>query len=91
MAINIKPANKGLLHKELGVPAAAPIPAKKLAKAVASPNPAEKKRAVFAENAKKWNHPAKAAALPKPSMQHAPGKVKPVKTDRGEFGFRGHK
>lgn len=82
MAININPAHKGLLHKNLGVPSGKPIPAKKLAKAADSSNPAVKKRAVFAENAKKWNHTG---------PHHPPGKVSPVKTDRGEFGFRGHK
>ena len=56
MAIHIKPSHKGLLHKELGVASGSPIPAKKLAKAAASSNPAERKRAVFAENAKHWNH-----------------------------------
>lgn len=82
MAINIKPANKGLLHQNLGVPASQPIPAKNLAKAAATGSPAVKKRAVFAENAKKWNHSG---------MKHPAGKVNAVKTDRGEFGFRGHK
>lgn len=55
MAIHIKPSHKGLLHKELGVKAGSPIPAKKLEKAADSKSPAERKRAVFAENAKKWN------------------------------------
>ncbi len=57
-AINIKPSHKGLLHKDLGVAADKPIPAKKLEKATNSGDPAEKKRAVFAENAKHWNHKA---------------------------------
>lgn len=57
--IHINPANKGKLHEELGVAPGKKIPAKKLAKAVNSSNPAEKKRAVFAENAKKWNHKGK--------------------------------
>lgn len=52
--IKIKPSHKGLLHKELGVAQDKPIPAKKLAKAAKSKNPAERKRANFAENAKKW-------------------------------------
>ena len=54
MAIKIKPSHKGELHKELGVKPGSKIPAAKLAKAVKSSNPAERKRAVFAENAKKW-------------------------------------
>lgn len=56
MAIHIKPSHKGLLHKKLGVSAGAPIPAGKLAKARHSSIPAERKEAVFAENAKHWDH-----------------------------------
>lgn len=54
MAIKIKPSHKGLLHKSLGVPAGQKIPAKKLAKAAHSDSAAVRKRAVFAENARKW-------------------------------------
>ncbi len=56
MSINIKPSHKGLLHKNLGVKQGEPIPAGKLAKAANSSSAAVRKRAVFAENAKKWNH-----------------------------------
>ncbi len=56
MAIKIKPSHKGLLHKDLGVKPGKKIPTDKLKKAEKSSNPAERKRAVFAENAKKWNH-----------------------------------
>ena len=56
MAIKIKPSHKGLLHKDLGVPEGKPIPASKLASAKNSPNPAVRKRANFAANAKKWKH-----------------------------------
>jgi hypothetical protein len=52
--IQIKKSHKGELHKDLGVPAGHKIPAEKLAKAAKSKDPAVKKRAVFAENAKKW-------------------------------------
>ena len=55
--IHIKASHKGALHAELGVPQGQPIPAKKLAAAKDSDNPAERKRATFAENAKSWNHP----------------------------------
>ena len=55
MAIHIKAANKGKLHKELGVPAGKKIPAGKLAAAKKDASPAEKKRIVFAQNASKWN------------------------------------
>lgn len=54
--IHIKASHRGLLHKELGVSSGSKIPASKLSKAAHSSNPAERKRAVFAENAKKWNH-----------------------------------
>ena len=54
--IRIKPSRKGLLHKELGVPADENIPAEKLEKAKQNASPAEKKRIQFAENAKKFKH-----------------------------------
>lgn len=80
MAIKIKPSHKGLLHEDLGVAQGKPIPAGKLAKAKKSKNPAVKKRAVFAANAKKWHHGAKHATQPHPetnpgyydSEPHAP-------------------
>jgi hypothetical protein len=55
VTIKIKPSHKGLLHKDLGVPEGEKIPAAKLAKAKKSSDPAERKRATFAQNAKKWN------------------------------------
>lgn len=79
MSINIKPSHKGLLHKKLGVPAGAPMPAGKVAKAAKSSNPTLKKEAVFAENAKKWNH----------GGGHKAQTTTPVKTDRGSFGLKG--
>lgn len=54
--IHIKASHKGLLHKNLGVPAGKPIPAAKLAKAKNSSDPAVRKRATFAQNAKHWHH-----------------------------------
>lgn len=59
MSIHIKPSHKGLLHADLGVKQGAPIPAKKLEKAEHSESAAVRKRAVFAENAKHWNHSGK--------------------------------
>lgn len=56
MAIKIKKSHKGLLHKDLGVSADKPIPESKLQSAKKSSDPAERKRATFAENAKHWNH-----------------------------------
>ena len=53
--IRIKPSHKGLLHKDLGVAQGKPIPEAKLAAAKKSKDPAVRKRATFAENAKHWN------------------------------------
>lgn len=52
----IKPSHRGLLHKNLGVPEGKPIPTAKLESAKAGASTAEKKRIVFAENARKWRH-----------------------------------
>lgn len=46
----IKKSHRGLLHEDLGVPKGQKIPAAKLAQALRSPDPAVKKRAVFAKN-----------------------------------------
>lgn len=54
--IHIKPSHKGLLHKDLGKKAGSKLSAGDLAKAKRSKNPAERKRATFAENARHWNH-----------------------------------
>ena len=54
LVIKIKEKNKGKLSKELGVPEDKNIPQKKLDAAKKDTAPAEKKRIVFAENAKKW-------------------------------------
>ena len=53
--VHIKPSHRGLLHKDLGVKSGSKIPEAKLKKAEHSKDPAVKKRAVFAENAKHWN------------------------------------
>jgi hypothetical protein len=52
--ISIKPSHKGLLHKDLGVAKGKKLTSAELAKAKNSSNPAERKRATFAENARKW-------------------------------------
>jgi len=54
--IDIKPSHKGLLHKDLGKKPGARLSAGDLAKAKRSSDPAERKRATFAQNARKWNH-----------------------------------
>ena len=63
MAIHIKPSHKGLLHRDLGVAQGKPIPQGKLEAAENSSDPAVRKRAVFAENAKHFNHSGKRRSI----------------------------
>ena len=56
MSINIKPSHKGKLHKDLGVKQGKKLTSAQLQKAKHSKDPAERKRATFAINAKKWKH-----------------------------------
>ena len=51
--IFIKRKNRGLLHKNLGIPAGEKIPASAL-KDKPSDSPAVKKRKLFARNARRW-------------------------------------
>lgn len=53
--IRIKSSHKGLLHEDLGIPQGKPISTARLRSAESTSDPAEKKRIVFAENARKWN------------------------------------
>jgi hypothetical protein len=55
MAISIKPSHKGLFHKDTGTPKGKPIPLAKIKAKEKSSDPAVRKRAVFADNARKWN------------------------------------
>ena len=54
--IHINPANKGKLRKATGAKKGANIPVAKLQDLKKNGTPAEKKRANFALNAKKWKH-----------------------------------
>jgi len=56
MSINIKPGNKGLLHKKLGIKLGKPISSGTLSKAKKGATGKLKKEIVFAQNARKWNH-----------------------------------
>jgi hypothetical protein len=56
--IKIKPSHVGKLHSDLGIAKDKPISTAKLTEAKKTASPAEKKRIVFAENARKWHHPA---------------------------------
>jgi hypothetical protein len=58
--IHIKPQNKGKLHADLGVAKGKKLTTAELEKAKKSTNPAERKRATFAENARHWNKGGKA-------------------------------
>jgi len=53
--IHIKPENKGKLHKNLGVPAGKKLTEGELERGKHSSSAAVRKRATFAENARKWN------------------------------------
>ena len=55
-SIHLNPANKGKLHKALGVAKGSKIPVSALQKAIHSRNPTLRKRAQFAMNARKWKH-----------------------------------
>ena len=52
----IKPSHKGLLHHNLGVPEGEHIPESKLEAAKHSEDPAVRRRATFALNARRWHH-----------------------------------
>lgn len=54
--IHIKPSHKGLLHRRLHIPAGKPIPEARLEQAEKSANPAERREATFAENARHFAH-----------------------------------
>ena len=56
MSIHINPAHAGLLHKEVGVKQGKKLTTSELEKAKHSKNPAERRRATFALNARSWNH-----------------------------------
>lgn len=68
--INIKPSHEGRLHRALGVPEGQPIPAAKLAAAKKSSDPAIRKEATFAINAKGFDHSSgKSGAAKKPAAK----------------------
>lgn len=59
MSINIKPSHKGLLHRDLHVKSGKRLTLKQEEKAAHSKNPAERKRANFAINARHFHHGGK--------------------------------
>ena len=56
MAIEIKKSHEGLLHRDTNTPSGQKIPEAKIQQKLHSPDPAERKRAQFAENEKHWHH-----------------------------------
>ena len=54
--IDINPANKGKLHRNLGVKQGKKLTMSELERAKASKDPAERKRATFAMNARHFAH-----------------------------------
>jgi hypothetical protein len=56
MAIEIKPSHKGRFHRDVGKKPGAKITSADIQKGLHSSNPAERKRANFARNARKWHH-----------------------------------
>lgn len=55
--IAIKPSKQGSLHSALGISQNQKIPSSTIAKKLAgNPSPAMKKKLIFAQNARKWNH-----------------------------------
>ena len=71
--IHIKPSHKGRLHAALGVPQGKPIPEAKLQGALHSSNPATRKQAQFAENAKGFHHGSHAEAVRHAMKGHGKG------------------
>ena len=55
-APEIKKSRKGLLHKNTGTPKGKKVPLSKIKKAEKSKDPKVRKRAQFADNARKWKH-----------------------------------
>jgi hypothetical protein len=56
MVIKIRPSMHGELHRDLGIAQDHNIPVSKLMEAKHSKNPAVRRRAIFALNARKFKH-----------------------------------
>lgn len=54
MSIHIKKSHRGLLHRDMGVPQGKKLTMGQMQRAAKNASPAEKKRIVFAENARSW-------------------------------------
>lgn len=56
MAIEIKPSHKGRFHRDVGKKPGQKITSADIEKGLHSKDPAERRRANFARNARKWKH-----------------------------------
>lgn len=62
MAIEIKKSHEGRFHRDVGKKPGEKITDADIEKGLKSKDPAERKRANFARNARKWNHSGKKKA-----------------------------
>ena len=72
--IHIKPSHKGRLHADLGKKPGTRLSDADLQKAKRSKNPAERKRATFALNARSWNHKGKSESKSRADRMYGKGK-----------------
>jgi len=72
--IDIKPSHKGLFHKDVGKKLGEKITSSDIEKGLHSKNPAERKRANFARNARKWNHKGKSEGTSRADKLYGKGK-----------------
>lgn len=63
--IHIKKSHEGRFHKDVGKKPGEKITSADIEKGLRSKNPAERKRANFARNARKWNHSGKKSSSDK--------------------------
>jgi hypothetical protein len=74
MAIDIKPSHKGRFHRDVGKKPGAKITEADIQKGKHSSNPAERKRATFAENARGWAKGKKSASKSRADKLYGGGK-----------------
>lgn len=74
MAIDIKPSHKGRFHRDVGKKPGQKITESDIQKGKHSKNPAERKRATFAENARHWHHAKKSESKSRAERMYGKGK-----------------
>ena len=72
--IHIKKSHEGRFHKDVGKKAGEKITSSDIEKGLHSKNPAERKRANFARNARKWNHKGKSEGKSRADKLYGKGK-----------------